>query len=87
MVYAGPEGGPYRCPCCHFLTLSERHEWEICPVCFWNDDGQDDEDADKVYGGPNHDLSLTEARQNYASFGASSQERRAFVRSPLPSEV
>ncbi|WP_326608352.1 hypothetical protein OG930_04775 [Streptomyces sp. NBC_01799] len=25
----------------------------MCPVCFWEDDGQGDHDADRVRGGPN----------------------------------
>jgi hypothetical protein len=32
----------YRCPCCHFKTLYGRGQDEIRPVCFWEDDGQDD---------------------------------------------
>jgi hypothetical protein len=47
----GPEDGPYPCPCCGFVTLSERSVYEICPVCFWEDDGQDDQDADRVHLG------------------------------------
>ena len=39
---------------------------ELYPVCFWEDDGQDDHDADEVRGGPSYTLSLTEARANYA---------------------
>ena len=39
---------------------------ELYPVCFWEDDGQDDHHADEVRGGPNYTLSLTEARANYA---------------------
>jgi hypothetical protein len=62
---------PLRCPCCGFKTLSERGGYEICDVCFWEDDGQDDDDADEVLGGPNGDLSLTEGRANYRAFGAS----------------
>ena len=58
-----------RCPCCFQETLSERHTWEICSVCNWEDDGQDDHDADEVYGGPNYSLSLTQARLNYQEFG------------------
>jgi hypothetical protein len=38
-------------------------------VCFWEDDGQDDIDADIVYGGPNGSLSLTQARHNYQERG------------------
>ncbi len=34
----------YPCPCCSFLTLSGRGDYEICPVCFWEDDGSDDID-------------------------------------------
>jgi len=65
-VTLGRDGGPYLCPCCGFLTLPERGGYDIYPVCFWEDDGQDDHDADEVRGGPNHTLSLKEARANYA---------------------
>ena len=53
------------CPCCGEPALAERAAFEICPVCGWEDDGQDDRDADTVRGGPNGDLSLTEARRIY----------------------
>lgn len=61
----------YPCPCCASLTLGERGGYEICPVCFWEDDGQDDPHADEVWGGPNGRLSLTSARENYRRIGAS----------------
>ena len=50
------------CPSCGYPTLEERCSWEICTICFWEDDGQDDEDADNVFGGPNGDYSLTKHR-------------------------
>ena len=53
---------PNSCPTCGYLTLSERCSWEICLLCFWEDDGQDDIDADKIYGGPNGKYSLTNYR-------------------------
>jgi hypothetical protein len=50
--------------------------FEICPLCSWEDDGQDDAafrprgapriGPDVVVGGVNHDYSLTEARANFA---------------------
>jgi len=76
-----------RCPCCKCKTIGERGGYEICPVCFWEDDGQDDYDSTIVRGGPNGALSLTQARANYAEFGASSERRRQFVRPPRQEEL
>jgi len=76
-----------RCPCCGYKTLCGRGGFEICDVCYWEDDGQDDADADRVRGGPNGTLSLTQARANYKAFGASSERRSKFVRPPLTEEM
>jgi hypothetical protein len=78
--------GPYPCPCCGFLTLPERGAYDICQVCFWEDDGQDDHDADDVRGGPNGTLSLTEARSNFVGIGAVDERARAHVRQPRKDE-
>src|SRR5262249_35921558 len=53
------------CPCCAYPTLPERYGFYVCPICGWEDDGQDDQDADEVKAGPNHGYSLTEARRNF----------------------
>jgi hypothetical protein len=74
------------CPCCGFLALDERGGFEVCPVCCWEDDGQTDKDADHVRGGPNRDLSLTQARANYREYGAISPEFVKIVRKPTPEE-
>jgi len=55
----------FTCPGCGYPTLSRRDSYEICVVCFWEDDGQDDEDALKIKGGPNSELSLIENRINF----------------------
>ena len=78
---------PLRCPCCGFKVLGKRGNFEICAVCFWEDDGQDDDDADEVLGGPNSDLSLTVGRANYRAFGASRKQDLSYVRPPLPEEI
>ncbi|MFE5141002.1 CPCC family cysteine-rich protein [Streptomyces fagopyri] len=85
-VRRSPGGGPYRCPCCGYLTLAERGLYEICPVCFWEDDGQDNHDADRVRGGPNGRLSLTQARRNFHAMGACDERHAQFVREPLSHE-
>ena len=66
---ATPPGGiRISCPCCGYPTLGERGGYEICELCWWEDDGQDDADADIEQGGPNHGYSLTEARENFMRF-------------------
>jgi hypothetical protein len=77
----------YRCPCCRSLTLHGRGGFEMCPVCWWEDDGQDEHDLDSVRGGPNGALSLREARENYRRFGASEALYADRVRKPRPEEM
>ncbi|MBI3416744.1 MAG: hypothetical protein HY043_15755 [Verrucomicrobia bacterium] len=81
------DGSLYRCPCCGHRTLAERAGYEICPICFWEDDGQDDHDADEVRGGPNYELSLSQARQHFREFGAASRRVLSLVRKPTPEEM
>jgi hypothetical protein len=73
-----PEEGPSPrepCPCCGYITLSARDADDICVVCWWHDDGQDNADADIVRGGPNYELSLTQARANMLIHGMSNPRR------------
>ena len=74
------------CPCCGFRTLRARGDSELCPVCWWEDDGQDDADADVVRGGPNW-VSLAQARANYRQIGASDPKFVGQVRKPNASEA
>jgi hypothetical protein len=70
------DAGRPTCPCCGYPTIAERGVYEICSLCAWEDDGQDDAahrpagaaavDPEIVAGGPNHDYSLAEARTNFA---------------------
>ena len=76
----------YRCPCCKFKTLHGRGQDEICPVCFWEDDGQDEQDADAVWGGPNGLLSLRKGQLNFKSFGACDPRHLTNVRKPEQDE-
>lgn len=33
--------GKYQCPCCGYFTYSEKpsNTFQLCEVCFWEDDG------------------------------------------------
>ncbi len=63
------------CPCCHYETLEQRGEYDICPVCFWEDDGNNEPSR---YSGPNH-MTLSEGRSNYEKYGACSEKGAEFV--------
>lgn len=69
----------HNCPCCGYPTLEERQGWEICCLCNWEDDGQDDPHADQVWGGPNQDYSLTEARENFKKYYIMYRDRRRIL--------
>lgn len=58
------------CPCCGLPTLPARGAFEVCRVCWWEDDGQDDADADDPNNGPNGELSLTAARVHFRAYGS-----------------
>ena len=80
------EEAAYRCPCCLYVTLHGRGQFEICPVCNWEDDGQDGHDASDVRGGPNGLLSLLDARANFQTHGVSDPKLIALVRPPSGDE-
>jgi len=48
------------CPVCGYLTLDERDAFDICGICFWEDDGIDDFEENQD-SGPNH-MTLKEGR-------------------------
>ncbi|MGZ5842559.1 MAG: CPCC family cysteine-rich protein [Xanthobacteraceae bacterium] len=77
----------FRCPCCKFKTLHGRGNYEVCCVCYWEDDGQDEADAELVLGGPNGNLSLRQAQINFERLGAVEEQFKSSVRDPEPDEV
>jgi hypothetical protein len=65
----GIVAGRYCCPCCGYPALKSWSEFEICRVCWWEDDGSGDRTADHVAGGPNGSYALSEARANFEDHG------------------
>jgi hypothetical protein len=74
----------FQCPCCDYFTLPARGEYDICPVCFWEDDGIDLDRPD-MHSGPNH-MTLREGRHNFRQFGACDRALRAHVTPPQPED-
>ena len=65
----------YTCPCCGYNTLSRRSEYDICLVCFWEDDGDRDNTA---YSAVNK-MTLGEAKNNFSNFGSTSEQALKFL--------
>jgi Cysteine-rich CPCC len=77
----------YPCVCCGFLTLDERPPgtFEICPVCWWEDDNVQANDVE--FAGGANAICLREAQENFRAFGAAEARFRGRVRKPRPDEV
>lgn len=56
-------------PCCDYISLPERGNYLIWPICFWEDDGQEIDELDKQ-SGLNHGITLRQGRLNFKEFGA-----------------
>lgn len=75
-----------RCFCCGNYTLIGTKEdiaWDICPVCFWENDTIDDDNAQSV---ANH-MTLLQGKENYKSFGACDKKMLRYVRKPKRYEL
>jgi hypothetical protein len=60
-------------------------DYEICPVCYWEDDLEQFENTEKT-GGANK-VSLNQARLNFKKFGACTESMKIHVRPPRPEEI
>jgi len=77
--------GVFPCPCCECLTLIELGDYELCPVCFWEDDPYQSADPELVDGANGY--SLVSARESYAAIGSSHPIYARRVRGPRPTEL
>ena len=75
------KNGLYCCPCCGYATLKEVGRYDICLICYWEDDGQDDPEADEDWGWPNEE-SLTQARMKFLTGDVSYPTNRKLFRPP-----
>lgn len=65
---AGSSQGLSQCPCCDYFTLTTPGDWDICPICFWEDDGITIQRPDET--SPPNRMTLREGRHNFRQFGA-----------------
>jgi len=81
-----PVQARFRCPCCGYKTLEAPDALGLCPVCWWEDDGQEDADAADVRLTVNGALSLDEAREYFSHCGAAHPRFLPYVRKPHDTE-
>jgi hypothetical protein len=77
----------YPCPCCRYLTLPSPPPgtFEICPVCWWEDDNT--QFADPDFAGGANTVSLRRAQETFKSMGAITEGALRFVRPPTADEI
>lgn len=77
----------YKCPCCGNYTLPKEANgtFEICPVCFWEDDPVQLDNEN--YAGGANDVSLVQGRINYQKFGTCQEDMISHVRKPNVDEI
>jgi hypothetical protein len=69
------------CPCCGYKTLPDRGAYDLCPVCWWEDEGVEPWEV----SGPNG-RTLVEAQQEYLTQRLPHRLREGKVRPPKRGE-
>ncbi len=79
--------GKYPCQCCEYFTIRNPKEYgyELCEVCFWEDDGYGDSTPDAP-SAPNGEMTLNEAKKNFKLYKACDEFSVDSCRDPLPEE-
>lgn len=76
----------YPCPCCGYLTLSgPPGSYEICDVCWWEDDAVQLRYPE--YRGGANAPSLIDAQTNFRQYGASDLQLSSHTRQPNETDV
>ena len=74
----------YKCRCCGYYTLDNQGLYDICPVCFWEDNNEFDDPNE--YDDCNK-MTLNQARRNYLEFGACKKDMIKYCRKPRNTEI
>lgn len=70
------------CPCCGYKTLPSRGDYELCPVCWWEDDGGEPWE----FSGPNGQT-LVEGQAEFLADRRPYRRRPGKVRAPRKGEA
>jgi len=74
-----------QCDCCDYYTVTAGHDYEICPVCYWEQDWQGVSEPDEQ-SGANHGLTLRDGRRNFLAIGVCAAQFKSNVVTTLERE-
>ena len=79
--------GKYTCACCGYKTLAAGSPgtYDICDICFWEDDPLQFEDPDYKIGA--NRVCLRQAQKNFINFGACEPDMTEHVRKPTQHDI
>jgi hypothetical protein len=79
--------GKFFCNCCGYNTLTQFPDgtYEVCEICYWEDDKTQTDNPDYVSGANN--VSLNEARSNYEQSGVSDLALLQYVRKASANDI
>ena len=66
------------CACCGYKSIPEKGNYDICPICFWEDDPVQEADPWCEVGA--NSLSLCYAQLNYKEIGAMEERNLPYIR-------
>jgi len=77
----------FTCPCCGYKTLKNKPPgtFEICKICFWEDDSSQFYNPDFKEG--LNEISLREAQQNFTKIGACKKRFENYVQKPTKNDI
>ena len=86
MRHAKGKYGKFKCDCCGYFTLpaDEMGYYQVCSVCYWEDDAVQSADPELARGA--NSISLNEARENFLKLGAMDMRSTEYARDPLENE-
>ena len=75
------------CPCCGYKTFNaeEYNTYQVCPICFWEDESLTETVIEK--GGGANNVSLVQAQKNFKNIRAMEKQTKKLTRDPKKDEV
>lgn len=77
-------GSPGYCPVCGYDTIPNIGKYNLCDICYWEDDSIQRDNPDSDVGANN--TSLTQARKTYREVGACESRLTGYTRKPTASD-